>query len=298
MPSISHSEVSQYTDCRRKHYYGYGRSLKPVSAGKALVYGSAGHSILEAYYSTVLAAGDTLKAQQKAHGNGVDAALEAWENLKDFRQPDNRADLHELLFEIYFPNEALVGSGHRIVAVEKKYSLRYDDENDLRFPFVVDLVVIDPEGRTVIVDHKFVYDFYSIEATNLMGQLPKYIGALRALNHKVDYGAYNMIRSRKLKNLSPEMSMDFLPVRPNNKRVETTFLGHIRTAAEIQALKELSDDERDKRAFRVDNKMTCNFCDFKSICVAEQEGASTKLLLATEFETRERGEQFEVSDDA
>lgn len=298
MPSISHSEVSQYTTCRRKHLYGYGRSLKPVSVAKALAYGSAGHKVLEAYYNTVLEAGKTLKQQQKAHAAGVDAALEAWDNLKDFRQPDNRADLHELLFDVYFPNEAIVGEGHRIVAVEQKYSLRYDEENDLRFPFVVDLVVIDPEGRTVIVDHKFVYDFYSIEATQLMGQIPKYIGALRALNHKVDYGAYNELRSRKLKNLSAEMSMDFLPVRPNNTRVQNTFLEQIRTASEIQNLKTLTEDERERLAFRVDNKMVCNFCDFKSLCVAEQEGASTKLLLATEFEERQRGEEFEVSEDA
>jgi hypothetical protein len=268
-----------------------------VSTATALAYGSAGHEVQDAYYSFILAAGNSLRAQKAARKEAVIVAEEAFD-LLEFKQPDNRADLHDTLFNTYFPNEPYVSKSYRVVAVEKRYSLEYDEELKLRYPFIVDLVVVDPDGKTVVVDHKFVYEFYSMDATRLMSQIPKYIGALRALNHKVDYGEYNMIRSRKIKAPTAEQSMQQLPVKPSNVRVVRTFLEHTRIAKELQALKELEPELVEQLSYRTDNSMTCRNCDFSDLCAMQLDGANTKLLLATEFEVRERGDEFEVSEDA
>lgn len=199
MPSVSHSEVESYLLCRRKHYYGYTLSLRRVRESMSLALGSAGHKILEAFYAKILAAGNSHDEQLEAFGDALEAAREMHAEImrEGFEQPEQRADLRELV-EVFFDNEPFVLEGWTILAVEKQFNLEYDPANSSRYPFVVDLIVRSPKGKIVVVDHKFVYDFYSYEDSQLQPQIPKYIGALRALGFKVDYGVYNMLRTRKV----------------------------------------------------------------------------------------------------
>lgn len=197
MPSVSHSEVDGYLLCRRKWYYGYGLSLQRVSTSSSLATGSAGHEIMQAFYQTILDAGDNLEAQQGAWDSAVEAArAKKDEIMADFVQDEKRATLDDVFFKFYLNDEPYVRKGWRVLAVEKKFNLQYDADDELTYPFVVDLIVRDPEGKTVVVDHKFVWDFYTYGDAELQPQIPKYIGALRALNFKIDYGQYNMVRTR------------------------------------------------------------------------------------------------------
>lgn len=295
MPSISHSEVSAYLSCRRKHFYNYTLSLQAVNTGPALAYGSAGHSVLEAYYATILAAGKSVRAQKGARKLALATARAAFTGLR-FKQPDNKQSLDALLFDFYFANEPFVSKGWRIIGVEKRFSLEYDNDTHLQFPFVVDVIAVDPDGKTVVIDHKFIGEFYSVADTELMGQIPKYIGALRGLNHKVDYGVYNLLRTREIKTPIVEQLLRQIAVRPTNTRIVQTFREQIDIAEDIQAIKLDSPEEQDLKAYRADNKMTCKFCDFRDLCEAQLSGAPTKLLLANEYTTRTR-QEFEVSED-
>jgi hypothetical protein len=164
----------------------------------------------------------------------------------------------------------------------------YDEENKNSYPFVVDMIVRDPEGNYVVIDHKFVYDFYTPEQTDLQPQIPKYIGALRAMNYEVVYGAYNMVRTRKLKTPDATNMTYFMILKPNTERVLNTFMEQLGVAAEIQALKELPVEEQGKRAYRTANKMVCQSCSFRDICSTELMGGNTQLMLKTEYKLRER----------
>jgi hypothetical protein len=150
------------------------------------------------------------------------------------------------------------------------------------------MIVEDPEGRYVVIDHKFVYDFYTPTQTDLQPQIPKYIGALRAMNHQIAYGAYNMVRTRKLKTPTPDSMQYFMILKPNTDRVLNTFMEQLGVAAEIQALKELTIEEQNKRAYRTANKMVCQSCSFRDICSTELIGGNTELMLKTEYKIRER----------
>lgn len=202
MPSVSHSEVESYLTCRRKHWYGYGLSLQKVDDGAGLAMGSAGHEVLAAYYRTLLEAGDTNRKQRAAHGAGIVVARAKFRELVEAGYKDideKRMPLEKLLFEIYFENEPLVQDGYTVLAVEKEYNLEYDTENELRLPFVIDLIVRTPDKRVSIVDHKFVGQFYSDRDVLLMPQIPKYIAGLRALGHTVHEGVYNLIKTTNIK---------------------------------------------------------------------------------------------------
>jgi hypothetical protein len=80
----------------------------------------------------------------------------------------------------------------------------------------------------------------------------------------------------------------FMIIKPNTDRVLNTFMEQLGVAAEIQALKELSLEEQDKRAYRTANKMVCQSCSFKDICSTELIGGNTELMLKTEYKIRER----------
>lgn len=290
MPSVSHSEVDSYLLCRRKHYYGYTKSLQRVRESSALAMGSAGHKILEEFYAAILDGKTFDEALKVAH-------VAADELRPQVEIPANRANIFDTLFDIYFPNEPLVKEGWTILAVEKQFNLEYDEAQKLQYPFVVDIIAKSPEGKVVVIDHKFVYDFYTYEASIMQPQIPKYIGALRALNYKVDYGAYNMIRTRKLKEPDAASMVQWLDVKPEAQRVKQVFTEQIAVAGEIQQIKELPEDVQDARAYRVANKMVCQSCSFLDICRTELSGGNSKLMIQTEYKIRER-KTIEVSEEA
>ena len=293
MPSVSHSEVDSYLLCRRKHYYGYGLSLERVSTSHSLATGTAGHRILEAFYGHLLDLAATPQAQLERFDLGMEKAKKEYDAIvqEGYEDAPNRASLYEIFFNEdwgYFANEFLVRKGWTVLAVEEEFSLVYDEENGSSYPFVVDMIVRDPEGNFVVIDHKFVYDFYTPEQTDLQPQIPKYIGALRAMNYEISYGAYNMVRTRKLKTPDSSSMNYFMILKPNTDRVLNTFMEQLGVAAEIQALKELSIEEQSSRAYRTANKMVCQSCSFRNVCSTELMGGNTELMIKTEYKIRER----------
>src|SRR6478735_3607808 len=101
MPKVSHSEVASYLTCRRQHHYGYVMELKPKRTADALALGSAGHKVLEAFYKKIIEVGGTTnrRQQRRAFDEALSAAYEAYADvIRDgFQQPDNRANLHDIL---------------------------------------------------------------------------------------------------------------------------------------------------------------------------------------------------------
>lgn len=303
MSRISHSEVEAHLLCRRKWFYGYGLSLQKVTTSTALATGTAGHAVLQAFYD-YLSDFSTAKDQRAHFNDGVLVARARYDELvvEGYEDTDPRRNtLEDMLFKWYFPNEPLVKEGWQILSSEEEFVLEYDDTGDepLQYPFVVDVIAIDPAGKTVVVDHKFSYDFLSYEETELQPQIAKYIGALRALNHKVDYGAYNQIRTRRIvgtkSKAAPDgagptlaQALDFMPIKPSSTRVQTVFLEQIGVSAEIQARKALPLDVLDRSSYRVANKMVCQSCSFKELCTAELTGGNAELVRRTEYKVRER----------
>lgn len=303
MSRISHSEVDSYLLCRRKHYYGYGLSLQSVTTSTALATGSAGHKVLQAFYE-YMASFPTAKKQREMFDFGIVVALDRYEELvaEGYEDTDPRRNtLADMLFKWYFPHEPMVKEGWQILSAETEYVLEYDSTGDepLQYPFVVDVIAKDANGKTVVVDHKFSYDFLSYEETELQPQIAKYMGALRALNHKIDYGAYNQIRTRRIVGTKSKavpdgagptlaQSLDFLPIKPSSTRVQTVFLEQIGVSAEIQERKALPLDVLDRSSYRVANKMVCQSCNFKELCTAELTGGNAELVRRTEYKVRER----------
>jgi hypothetical protein len=369
MPSVSHSRADGFLLCRRKDYYAYTLGLQKVSDEDSMALGTAVHSCLEALYRHILAAGTTRRKQKAALKGGFQAMHERYlEIVKEgWEDRDDRMPLKEILRR-YVSLEPFTRQGWLIIAVEAEYLLEYDPDTQSRFRFVIDLVAEDPEGKVAIIDHKTAYDFFKPEAANIQGQVPKYIGAMRGLGHKVHYGLYNELRTRKIRGekklkaqlvadldkagvehhelqKSPipayidvngdahefveelaevplsklsvekltvlakengvdlyagptdEQVHDILYIRPSAARVIRTFEEQIGVAAEISARELLPVEVIEKSAYRTANKMVCQSCSFRDLCEAQLAGQSVKLLMQTEFKTKEKRDEIEVSEE-
>lgn len=297
MPSISHSEVETYLTCRRKHYYSYVLKLEKNVGSQGQARGSVGHEVLAAFYRVFLSALEPGELWNEA----MEAAYATFKeqtrwNLVD---DDKHLKLKDILFDWYFPFEPYVSKGYQVIAVEEQYRLVYDEELDLSYTFVVDLVLKDPQGRILVVDHKFLNDFYTRAAAELQPQIPKYIGALRGLNYKVAYGEYNMLRTRPLKKSGNTLSdrQQQITIEASNKRVLRSWEEQVDVAEELVLLKTEPIEEIERRAWRVGTDHVCKFCDFRPLCIAELNGEPTKLMKNTEYRAKKKRPMPEASKD-
>ena len=307
--SVSHSRVETFLSCQRKEYYSYGRKLQKQETSTALALGTAIHSVLEALYSTVLAAGMSKRLQRAAYPAAVEAALDRVEAIyaEGFVDSEKRAPLR-LIIEKYLRREPFIDNAWRddddrqwlIMAVEKEFRLEWDPETKSSYPFVIDLIAKDPEGYVTVIDNKGVYDLYSYEKIELMPQIPKYIGALRALGYKVgNYGVYNMLRTRPDTKTGRPLSewARYMEMKVTGTRVQRTFEEQILVSQRVHQLDLLSPEERDRQAVRsAAGTDTCErMCDFRELCIEELRGGNTAVLLRSTYEPKKKREKIEIS---
>lgn len=292
MGTTSYSETSAYVLCRRKHFYGYGMGIERNDTSDSLGMGKALHSALEAYYRAFLGTAWT----PLLHVAAVREAVSVY----DAAMPDpvdNRQDLHDSLL-LYFTDEPFVSQGWTVLGVEAEFVVEYDEHEQGRYPFVVDLIVKDPWGQVAVVDHKSGYDFLGDgNAEHLQPQLALYIGGMRALGRQADYGIYNMFRTRKIKAPTRDQLLKVSPVYPTPTRVRTTFEEQVGLAREVEARKVQPIADQSKTAYRTANKMVCQSCAFAELCISDLMGSNSALVLATQFHPRVRREFMTVTEE-
>lgn len=313
MGSVSHSRVESYNQCKRKEYYSYGMKIARLKVSAALSLGTTGHALLQVLYSTVLAAGPSKAAQKAAYPAAVEAMLAEMDRLYssgEWEDKPKRATLREII-NAYLEREPFIDNAWsndrrqwQILAVEKEFNFEYlpneDPEQAGRYPFVVDLIARSPFGKVVIIDHKLVYDLYNDDKVALMPQLPKYVGALRALGFPADEALYNMLRTRpapvKTKR-EPEDWTRTLPVEVTLTRVMRTMEEQVEMAFELEELDDLDDEQRDARAVRsaAGSDICQRMCDFRQICVEQLRGGNTEILMRTVYGPKPKREPIAVT---
>lgn len=309
--AVSHSRVESYLSCQRKEFYSYSRKIRSRKTGLALTLGTEIHAALEVLYRHVLTAGSNRAAQVAAYPQAVEVM---WAHVEDryahgWEDSEKRASVREIL-ENYLKREPFIDRGWDddtrpwlILAAEKEFNFEYDPETKAQYPFVIDLIVKDPNGRIIVVDHKGLYDFYDEEDVELKPQIVKYIGSLRGLGYKIHSGLYNMLRTRPAPKTTVRKAQDWaktLPVEASTERIVRTMGEQIEIAARLRELDQLDPEERDQAAVRsAAGTDTCKrMCDFRDICTAELSGRSTTIMLRSQYEAKPSRDKIEVSDEA
>lgn len=294
---ISHSEVESKLSCEAKHWYAFGDStfgplagLEPRHFSDSLYRGIMGHQGLAVFYKNVQA------------GSTVDQAIEASlsylrglivtqpEILKNAAYLNIITDLTDRILPRYFKTEAVdkLREGWFPLHVEETFHLVMDfgEHGKFDYPFTPDAIMRDKAGNLWVWDHKFVYNFYNSDEIELLPQIPKYIGALRAIGISIKGGYYNMLRWREVKDLqNHNRSEKFVPT---DLRVQNAFRQQYNQMVDISE-KKLNPDVWASNLTRVLSTMVCKSCSFKRLCAADLNGLDTSLMRRAEFQPNSYG---------
>ena len=288
---ISHSEVESYLSCNMKHYYAFGddslggpkKGLEPKRFSDALFRGITGHEALGTFYQAIKD-GKTLDEAAHASVMTLQAIAIRPEVLTHATHLNIVSDLQGRILPRYFEQGAkpLLAEGWRPEYVEQTFRLElpYEDFR-LVYPFKPDVVMLDATGNRWVWDHKFLYNFYSSDDINLLPQIPKYIGALRATGLHVKGGYYNQLRWREVKDFSAHVRTDkFIPT---DARVKNAFRQQYDVMVEIAKRKLATNEEWHSSSRRVLSTMVCKSCSFKYLCTQELNGTDATLTKRVEF---------------
>lgn len=269
MQRVSHSTADAYNACEKRYEYAHLQKLQTKQTPHQLARGTYGHKVLEVFFTAI--------KNGESHANAGALALSTAISLDAVMYSEIGAQL------FHFINVKYPTLGWEPVEIEKTFYLPTGEDSE--FPFTVDLIAKLPDGRLWAIDHKFSADPYDDELMEVLPQLPKYIGSLRALtkmgkeNLPVYGGMYNFIRTRKMKDLDGQ-----LVVKPLAGLSTTRIQNSMR--AQLQTTHRISTHEGPY--LRTFNN-NCKYCPFLDLCRMEMNGEDTTDLISVMYEANSYG---------
>lgn len=273
---ISNSEVTDYLKCKRKFYYAHILKIKPKSYSKSLTRGIIGHEALAAYYERL----------RETHNYEVSKTA-AMQVLSGYlmSDPEMIQGLMSLISEYSDAHQDL--DEFEILEVEKSYRMPLGD--DLDYAMRLDLLVKYHHGpyagETVLIDHKFVYNFWTEDDLTLNAQIPKYLGTLRVNGYNVNKGIINQLRWREVKS-NPERFRKNI-IKPSQKEVYNVLQEQATASQEIILLK--SYDNPEDHVLRTMEKFTCQHCQFLMLCKVDLTGEDSTVMRRADFMPNDYG---------
>lgn len=261
-PIVSHSMAEALASCRRKAYYAHVLKLQSTKQSSGLTNGNNGHKFMDVFFTNIMNGKTTAESQT--------AAMTAYMGIKPTPSMEILNKCLKWVAQVWPRFQHW-----KIVATEQTYWLQIGNK---WFPYTADLLIED-RGVLKIVDHKFLYDPYSKEVMELLPQIPKYIGAMRAMGTPVQEGLYNIIRTRKT-DIDEFLQV---PIVPTTERIKNSMRDQI----------ELSTEMIEGFApTRTANKMNCDHCSFKDLCIADLNGEKTKVIIDHYYEPNTYGYSY------
>jgi PD-(D/E)XK nuclease superfamily protein len=271
---LSGSELDTFQRCRQLHYYRFGLRLEPREQSKALVVGKAGHVLLMTYYRARQSGASHEEAMHQTEG------MAGWElSVVNNIRPD-LAELAMFVVRAYWAFHPR--NEWQVIAVEHEVEATFAGQ---RMKGTIDLIAAE-NGRTVVVDHRFLGRFYDEELAVIDPQLPRYVIMLNAA--VTVHGAYrNMISTASPNSRVQRVSR--LPVPITEARLDTVQMDTERTVGELVAWKNLPLEYRALHSPRTFNPAVCRFCEFRVPCALSAQGLDEEPVLDQQFTHSEYG---------
>lgn len=200
---INSSSVEIIQTCRRKAQYALSRNLRGEDESEALLFGTAIHMALEAFYSAPIVNGERQLTLEQFQDAFVDVAVQSLGHLPDSdkRSVANGKKIIEKYWEVYQNDPWVVVKDAQGPVVERKF------EFESRIPGVVihgqiDCLLQNVEtGEIVVCDHKtsssLGSDFMNRIKPNT--QFSIYAWAAQVMGYKVSRVMVNGIQVAKTK---------------------------------------------------------------------------------------------------
>lgn len=277
---ISNSQVATKNLCDRAHYYRYIRNKEPKKLSPVLYRGVMGHLALQDYYLEHKE-GSQIEVCRDAALSVLDKEIAriAREEPQEFELVAINMQLRKLL-EDYA--EVYRVEPFKVLEVEKDFTTPVGPDIDyiLQLDVLIEMIKGEYRGDLVVMDHKFVYNFKSALDIQMDAQLPKYVKTLQDNGYTITKGIFNQIRTRQIKNPSPEDIYRRDLLKTNKKETETIWREQEEVAAQI--LYDRFNTERPP--IRTMNYLVCRFCAYQGPCKAELNGDDATQMLEANFQ--------------
>lgn len=275
---ISNSEVKAFQTCERQHYYAFREALKPQGGhSKALTRGIVGHEALEFYYKAKQAGYSQDICREQIRRSLGSAQVDYPEYVKEIQQ---------LEFVLSRYVDHYWDEPWRILEVESNHSLLLENsiEYGLRLDLLVEVLAGRDKGQIIIVDHKYVYDFFNDREKQMNTQLVKYIRTLKKNGIPVRKAVLNQIRYRQMKNTDPNMLFRRDTIVTTDAESQRFMEEFHKVAYDIHLFSGLTEAEHKRLSKMHIDKQTCSQCAFQPLCKLNLQGldeTKTKEMLYT-----------------
>lgn len=200
---INSSSVEIIQTCRRKAYYALHRNLRGEEESEALLFGTAIHRAMEAFYSAEIVNGERKLTLEEFQDAFVDVASQTLAHLPDSdkRSIANGKKILEKYWDVYANDPWVVVRDEKGPFVERKFELKCH-LNDVIIHGQIDCLLQNVEtGEIVVCDHKtsssLGSDFLNRIKPNI--QFSIYAWAAQVLGYKVNRVMVNGIQVAKTK---------------------------------------------------------------------------------------------------
>ena len=280
MPRIvSNSEITTYNSCELQHYYMYTLGLGPREPSMPIYRGTVGHKALEVYYKAMMDGYDidtcTTYAMKVLEEELLHIAREESWNFK------KTAEINMIASRIGAYGDVYRQEPFKVVAVEEVFFAPMFEDTHLGC--IPDLVVEYTRGpyngQLAIYDHKFVYNFKTVDELKLDAQLPKYQRVMQKLGYPVQHIVFNQVRTRDLKSTQ---------ARDLFRRSECLATDHSTEVLWQEQSASVRRIDEGRPPIRALAPMVCKGCWFKDPCTADMDGVSTEKILRAGYVKRMR----------
>lgn len=302
------TERQTFKECRRRHFYEYSRNItKRDRLPGARELGTAIHAVLESYYREIKNQLDSGKRDKEL------AELLAWQTWVEQNQnlEYEQQELGQGMLAHYFEHYKFEDSNIKPRIVERRLYAKVPGTKNTYLTGKMDLI-LDISGELWVTDHKTLSQFYPSELMELKDQVTAYVWLARKNGINVRGGIYNMLLKKvpsvpKLLK-SGEMSRNSAIVTTPKVYREACVEAGLNPADYEDFIFEMKQSEffRRERIYRskqhIDNfeiqltaevrEMTskntfrwfhthdwCVWCDFKSLCKAQNDGGDTESII-------------------
>ena len=257
---LSHSQVFTYLNCSLKYRFQYVEQRQIERISIALIFGSAIHSAIEAFYLGVKhGIKESLESIQEVFDDHISAEL----NLTDVpviykkgTKKDSTISMGKALLETFYENVNV--GGYEIVGVEVPLSARLYTENaeptDFQLIGIIDLILKNIEtDQIILVDNKTAAKAKTQKSVNEDLQLTAY-SYLAAANKLCFPRAEIKCRFDVLLKLKTPKMKYYTTNRTAKDRKKFTKLANM-------VLKGIEE-----RIFFPNKSWLCADCSFKNVC--------------------------------
>lgn len=290
---ISNSEVATFLACQRRHYYAFlyeKHGLEPKQFSTALSRGIIGHQALNTLYNVLRETEDIDKAR---HAMILTVNEIAMEHNADIDMLGKLLSLLKDYCDFYLEEDL---ENWEILQVEKYYDAPLTV--DFKYGMRLDLLVRDRyTGETILIDHKFVYDFYTANQLLIDAQIPKYLGTLMANGVRVHKGMINQLRHRTKKGpmeYEEKFQREYQPL--NVTEIRKIMRDQIIVSEDISNRRNMPEEEAESIAVHNIHKQNCNNCAFLRICKTQLLGEPITLEAQTFYRPNSYGYRVDTDE--